>query len=141
MVRHKKTPLAKDARIIKTAAGKKKVGTGKNLVEGGSVKRPHRFRPGTVALREIRKYQKSTNNLIPRLSFERVVREICQEVRAPQESDFRFHKASINALREAAEAYLVQLFEDTNLIALHAKRVTIQSKDMKLARRIRGETN
>ncbi|XP_045477575.1 histone H3.3-like [Harmonia axyridis] len=102
---------------------------------GGGVKKPHRFRPGTVALREIRKYQKSTDLLINRMPFQRVVREIAQDFK----SDLRFQTAAIGALQEACEAYLVLLFEDTNVCAIHAKRVTIMPKDMQLARRIRGE--
>nr|AFY23219.1 histone H3.1 [Hematodinium sp. SG-2012] len=95
----------------------------------------HRFRPGTVALREIRKFQKSTELLIRRLPFQRLVREVSQEYR----TDLRFQTQAVVALQEAAEAYLVGLFEDTNLCAIHAKRVTIMPKDMQLARRIRGE--
>eukprot|EP00826_Nyctotherus_ovalis_P021200 TRINITY_DN167_c0_g2_i1.p1 TRINITY_DN167_c0_g2~~TRINITY_DN167_c0_g2_i1.p1 ORF type:complete len:137 (+),score=35.56 TRINITY_DN167_c0_g2_i1:213-623(+) len=101
----------------------------------GGVKKPHRFRPGTVALREIRKYQKSTELLIRKLPFQRIVRDIAQDYR----SDVRFQSAAVLALQEAAEAYLVGLFEDTNLCAIHAKRVTIMPKDMQLARRIRRE--
>lgn len=101
----------------------------------GGVKRPHRYRPGTVALREIRKYQKSTELLIRKLPFQRLVREISQDFKA----ELRFQTAAILALQEACEAYLVGLFEDTNLCAIHAKRVTIMPKDMQLARRIRGE--
>eukprot|EP00397_Hematodinium_sp_SG-2012_P055007 GEMP01066793.1.p1 GENE.GEMP01066793.1~~GEMP01066793.1.p1 ORF type:complete len:178 (+),score=39.90 GEMP01066793.1:119-652(+) len=93
-------------------------------------------RPGTVALREIRKFQRSTDLLIRKLPFQRVVREIAQEHR----SELRFQSQAVVALQEAAEAYLVGLFEDTNLCALHARRVTIMPKDMSLARRIRGET-
>ena len=100
-----------------------------------SVKKPHRYRPGTVALREIRKYQKSTDLLIRKLPFQRLVREIAQEFNC----DLRFQSVALMALQEAAEAYLVGLFEDTNLCAIHAKRVTIMVKDMQLARRIRGE--
>jgi histone H3 len=88
-----------------------------------------------VALREIRKYQRSTDLLIRKLPFQRLVREIAQQVK----QDLRFQSTAILALQEAAEAYLVGLFEDTNLCAIHAKRVTIQPKDMQLARRIRGE--
>lgn len=99
------------------------------------VKKPHRFRPGTVALREIRRYQKSTELLIRKLPFQRLVREIAQEFKA----DLRFQSTAIGALQEAAESYLVSLFEDTNLCAIHAKRVTIMPKDIQLARRIRGE--
>eukprot|EP01017_Pseudomicrothorax_dubius_P042265 TRINITY_DN6884_c0_g1_i2.p1 TRINITY_DN6884_c0_g1~~TRINITY_DN6884_c0_g1_i2.p1 ORF type:complete len:137 (+),score=38.63 TRINITY_DN6884_c0_g1_i2:131-541(+) len=101
----------------------------------GGVKKPHRYRPGTVALREIRKYQKSTEMLIRKLPFQRMVREIAHEHRA----ELRFQSSAVLALQEAAEAYLVGLFEDTNLCAIHAKRVTIMSKDLHLARRIRGE--
>ncbi|EGT34561.1 hypothetical protein CAEBREN_26312 [Caenorhabditis brenneri] len=101
----------------------------------GGVKKPHRYRPGTVALREIRRYQKSTELLIRKLPFQRLVREIAQDFK----TDLRFQSAAIGALQEASEAYLVGLFEDTNLCAIHAKRVTIMPKDMQLARRIRGE--
>jgi histone H3 len=101
----------------------------------GGVKKPHRYRPGTVALREIRKYQKSTELLIRKLPFQRLVREIAQDFK----TDLRFQSSAVLALQEAAEAYLVGLFEDTNLAAIHAKRVTIMPKDIQLARRIRGE--
>lgn len=101
------------------------------------VKRPYRYRPGTVALREIRKYQKSTELLVRKLPFQRVVREICQELYKTK--DFRFQSSALMALQEAAEAYLVGLMEDSNLCCLHAKRVTIMPKDIHLARRIRGE--
>jgi histone H3 len=101
----------------------------------GGVKKPHRYKPGTVALREIRRYQKSTELLIRKLPFQRLVREIAQDFK----SDLRFQSSAIGALQESVEAYLVSLFEDTNLCAIHAKRVTIQSKDVQLARRLRGE--
>ncbi|KAK8847548.1 histone H3 [Kwoniella newhampshirensis] len=101
----------------------------------GGVKKPHRYRPGTVALREIRRYQKSTELLIRKLPFQRLVREIAQDFK----TDLRFQSSAIGALQEASEAYLVSLFEDTNLAAIHAKRVTIQPKDLQLARRLRGE--
>ncbi|EFA83331.1 histone H3 [Heterostelium album PN500] len=101
----------------------------------GGIKKTHRYRPGTVALREIRKYQKSSELLIRKLPFQRLVREVAQEFK----TDLRFQSSAIAALQEASEAYLVGLFEDTNLCAIHAKRVTIMPKDMQLARRIRGE--
>ena len=87
----------------------------------GGVKKPHRYRPGTVALREIRRYQKSTELLLRKLPFQRLVREIAQDFK----TDLRFQSTSVMALQEASEAYLVGLFEDTNLCAIHAKRVTI----------------
>lgn len=99
------------------------------------LKKPHRYRPGTVALREIRRYQKSTDLLIRKAPFQRLVREILQEI----DSDLRYQSTAVLALQEAAEAYLIGLFEDTNLCAIHAKRVTIMPKDIQLARRIRGE--
>ena len=101
----------------------------------GGVKKPHRYRPGTVALREIRRYQKSTELLIRKLPFQRLVREIAQDFK----TDLRFQGSAVLALQEAAEAYLVGLFEDTNLCAIHAKRVTIMPKDLQLARRLHGE--
>jgi histone H3 len=101
----------------------------------GGIKKPHRYRPGTVALRQIRRYQKSTDLLIRKMPFQRLVREIAAEFK----NDLRFQSTAILALQEAAEAYLVSLFEDSNLCAIHAKRVTIMPKDIQLARRIRGE--
>ena len=94
----------------------------------GGVKKPHRYRPGTVALREIRRYQKSTELLIRKLPFQRLVREIAQDFK----TDLRFQSSAVMALQEASEAYLVGLFEDTNLCAIHAKRVTIMPKDIQL---------
>jgi len=101
-------------------------------------KKPRRNRPGILALREIRRYQKSTELLIRKLPFQRLVREIAQDLVT---TGIRFQGSAINALQEASEAYLVGLFEDTNLCAIHARRVTIMTKDIQLARRIRGEQN
>jgi histone H3 len=108
---------------------------GKTAPASAGVKKPRRYRPGTVALREIRKYQKSTELLIRKLPFQRMVREIAADFKI----DLRFQSCAVLALQEATEAYLVGLFEDTNLCAIHAKRVTIMPKDLQLARRIRGE--
>ena len=88
-----------------------------------------------MALREIRRYQKSAELLIRKLPFQRLVREVTHDLK----TGLRFQSTALEALQEAVEAYLVGLFEDTNLCAFHAKRVTIQSKDMQLARRLRGE--
>lgn len=93
----------------------------------------YRYRPGTVALREIRKYQKSTELLIPKLSMQRLVREITEDYKA----GLRFTREALDAIHEAAEAYLVSLFEDTVLCMIHAKRKTIFQKDMQLASRLR----
>lgn len=102
------------------------------VATGGGVKKAHRFKPGTVALRDIRKYQASYDLLFPKLSFQRLVREICQDF-VP---DFRFQKSALEALQVAAEDYVVHTFEATNLAAIHCKRVTIQKKDMALVKRI-----
>ena len=93
------------------------------------------FRPGVMALREIRHYQKSSALLIRKLLFQRFVREITQDFK----TDLRFQAVAILCLQEVAEAYLVGLFEDTNLCAIHAKRVMITPRDLQLARCIRGE--
>ena len=107
----------------------------KNPRRTGGIKRSHRYRPDKVALREIRKYQKSTKLLIRKLPFNRLVREIAQDFK----TDLRFQAQGIGASQEASEAYLVGLFEDTNLCTIHAHHVMIMPKDIQLARRIRGE--
>lgn len=96
-----------------------------------------RFRPGTVALREIKRYQKSTDLLIAKAPFQRLVREIAERYN----SEIRFQSSALFALQEAAEVYLVGILEDTGICAIHANRSTIMKKDMDLARRIRGDRN
>ncbi|WAR10024.1 CENPA-like protein [Mya arenaria] len=98
--------------------------------------RKHRYRPGTRALMEIRKYQKSTSLLIRKAPFVRLVREICLELAPNKQHYWTAH--ALMAIQEAAEAYLVHLFEDSNLCAIHAKRVTIMPRDIILARRLHG---
>ncbi|TKY87917.1 hypothetical protein EX895_003013 [Sporisorium graminicola] len=102
-----------------------------------------RHRPGTVALREIRQYQKSTDLLLRKLPFARLVREIANDFVTSYEhgeygSGLRWQSSAILALQEATEAFLVHLFEDANLCAIHGKRVTLMKKDFQLARRLRG---
>ena len=101
----------------------------------GAVKKPQRYRPGTVCIREIRRYQKSNELLLRKLPFQRLVREVAQEVKIA----LRFQGSAILALQEAAEAYIVGLFQDANLCCIHANRVTVMPRDMQLARRIRKE--
>ncbi|BHF81336.1 hypothetical protein SprV_0702446600 [Sparganum proliferum] len=91
-------------------------------------------RPGTVDLREFRRYQKSTDLLIRKMPFQRLVREIAQDFK----TYLRLQSSAVSALQEASEACLVGLFEDTNLCAIHAKRVTVMPKDIQLARRRKG---
>ena len=93
-----------------------------------------RFRAGTVALREIRRYQKSGDLLIRKHPFQRLVKEIARSFR----DDIRFQSAAIGALQESAEAYLTNLFDDANTCAIHAKRITITPRDMQLVQRLRG---
>ena len=138
MVRAKQAPQSSSTNLSSMAM---KSGIGRSKSARKTVTVPQkqmkvrRYRPGTVALREIRRYQKSTELLIRKLPFQRLVREIATNFMA----DLRFQATAVQALQEASEAYLCDLFEDTNLCAIHAKRVTIMPKDMQLARRIRGE--
>ena len=103
----------------------------------GGVKKPYRARPGTKALREIRKYQKSTNLLIPKVNFGRLVREICMQIYENKKN--RFQASAILAIQEATESYLVSVMEDAQLACIHAKRRTLMKQDIQLARRLRGE--
>ena len=94
-----------------------------------------RRRMGTVVLKEIRKYQKSTELLIAKGPFQRIVREIARA----DAKEIRFSSQGLLALQEAAETYMTSVFEDAFLLTLHAKRQTLMPKDLQLARRIRGE--
>ena len=105
---------------------------------GGMKKRAFKgWKPGTVALREVKRYQKSVANLLPKAPFQRLVRSIVEDM----DHELRFQSQALLALQEASEAYIVGLFEDTNLCAIHAQRKTVMKKDMDLARRIRGDRN
>ncbi|VDN51625.1 unnamed protein product [Dracunculus medinensis] len=140
MVRTKQTakkslaPPAKRLNAKRLLAKRQKA----NKANKSATLKQKRFRPGVVALREIRRLQRTVNLLIPRAPFQRLVREIARNV-AQDNVDLRFQMAAILALQEAAEIYLTCLFEDTNLAAIHAKRVTIFPKDMQFVRRLRGE--
>lgn len=112
-----------------------------NQLESTSPKHK-RYKPGTVALREIRHYQKTTDLLIRKLPFARLVREVAADfvtMEFDQGIGIRWQAQALMALQEAAESFLVHLFEDSNLCAIHAKRVTLMQKDIQLARRIRGQ--
>ena len=100
----------------------------------GGVRKPRRFRPGTVALREIRRYQKSTELLIRKLPFQRLVREIVWSIW--KDKQYRFQSTALLALQEASEQFLVRMFDMVNDIAIHGKRVTIQPGDVQLWRRL-----
>ncbi|KAI3438399.1 hypothetical protein D9Q98_000831 [Chlorella vulgaris] len=131
-----KQPQSPAKRAASKSASKKRKSPLK--AQAAAAKKPHRFRPGTVALREIRKYQRSTSLLIRKMPFARLAREITNNV-APE--PFRWTAEGLLALQEATEDFVVHLLEDCNLCAIHAKRVTIMPKDMQLARRIRGPIN
>ncbi|XP_021280144.1 histone H3-like centromeric protein HTR12 isoform X1 [Herrania umbratica] len=124
------SPGTSPARVLRT----RKTG-GQATPSQGTSKKPHRFRPGTRALQEIRKYQKSWKPLIPAASFIREVRAITYQL-APDIN--RWKAEALVAIQEAAEEYLVQLFGDAMLCAIHAKRVTLMKKDIQLARRLGG---
>eukprot|EP01083_Nonionella_stella_P105137 302255_1 len=128
------------ARTKETARAKKALGSKKSkkaakATGGSGVKKVHRWRPGTVALREIRKFQKSTDLLIRKAPFQRLVRELA----AVHKDGLRFQSSAIQAIQEATESYMTSLLSDTNLCAIHTRRVTIMPRDLHLARRLRGE--
>ena len=104
------------------------------LAEEGGVRKPRRFRPGTVALRQIKKYQKSTELLIRKLPFQRLVGEVAQKI----DSTLRFQSTAILALQEASEDFLITMFDKVNLCTIHGNRVTIKVKDIQLWRRMVG---
>jgi histone H3 len=133
MARTKDVPVKSSRPSKRLFLGKGHMGQASVHPPGSAVKpRPHRYRPGTRALMEIRKYQASTALLIRKGPFQRLVRQVAQAL-VP---DLRFQSSALLALQEAAEAYLVCLFEDTNACALHAKLATIMPRDMALARRL-----
>ena len=107
----------------------------------GKQRKPHRFRPGTVALREIRRYQKSVDQLIPKKPFERLIREIMQDViaQSPNTEGKKLQKAAVMALKESAEHYLVGKFQAANLVAVSCKppTVTLLKRHMELANKLK----
>ncbi|KAJ3703096.1 hypothetical protein LUZ61_006801 [Rhynchospora tenuis] len=131
------TPMSQNPKTPKSTARKSTRALPSPSLKGTSQSgqtKKHRYRPGTVALREIRKFQKTTHLLIPYAPFARLAKEQTQDYN----KDMRWTHAALLALQEAAEYYLVDLFEDANICAIHAKRVTIMNKDIQLARRISG---
>ena len=123
------------ARAKKAPATKKSKKAPKTAGGSSGVKRAHRWRPGTVALREIRKFQRGTELLIQKAPFQRLVRELA----AVHKDGLRFQSSAVQAIQEATESYVISLLADTNLCAIHTRRVTIQPKDVQLALRLRGE--
>lgn len=121
------------AKSSKRALGSKKA---KKSASGSSgMKKSFRWRPGTVALREVRKLQKSTDLLVQKAPFSRLVREVAESHKA----GLRFQASAVAAIQEATESFVVSLLSDANLTALHANRVTAMPRDLQLVRRLRGE--
>jgi len=92
---------------------------------------------GQTALQEIKRIQKCVHPLIPKLPFQRLVREVTQDAISTESDGFRFQGSALEVLQAAAEQYLTEVFEQTNLLSIHAKRVTIQPKDVQLSKRMR----
>ena len=132
-----KTKVAAKAKAATKKVASKAIKKTAPAAGGMKEKRKMRHKPGTVVLREVKRYQKSIDMLLPRAPFQRLVRGIT----ADMDHELRFQGQALHALQEAAEAYIVGVFEDTNLCAIHAKRMTVMKKDMDLARRIRGDRN
>jgi histone H3 len=94
------------------------------------MRKPHRWRPGMMAAREICKLQKTTDLLIRKAPFQRLVQEVALKFGI---SDLQMQSTAILALQEAVEYFMVDVFSDTNLCTSHGKRVTIMVKDLVLA--------
>ena len=117
-----------------------KANTQKRKQKADREKKPFRYRPGTVALREIRRLQKSTDLLIRKVPFQRVVKEIAEDFKGKRHGEpFRWQATAMLATQTQAEYYQTYLFEDTQLATNHRKAVTIMPKDLQLARRLRHE--
>lgn len=129
MARTKETARKTPAKKLGSKKAKKADGAASTGVK------KFRWHPGTVALREIRKFQKGTDLLLRKAPFQRLVREIAQSFK----DGLRFQSSAVAAIQEATESYVVSLLSDTSLCAVHAKRVTAMPRDLHLARRLRGE--
>ena len=126
MVRTKATPKKQD--LLTTYANAAK--------SPAKYFKPHRYRPGTVALKKIRRYQGTTGLLIPKATFQRVVRDIAQHDK--EASKFKWQSLAMLALQEAAEDYIIGLLKDAQLCAIHSNRETIQPHDIHLCLRVWG---
>jgi histone H3 len=134
MARTKETGVKSAKKTVAVKSGKKAVKSASGAKSSG-VKRQHRFRPGTVALRQIRKFQKGTDLLIRKAPFQRLLRECAQG----QKDGLRWAASAVAAVQEASENMLIGVLSDANLCALHTRRVTAMPRDLQLARRLRGE--
>ena len=114
---------------------RKLIGDGKKSKKQktGKVRKPYRYRPGTVALRQIQKYQKSTELLIRKIPFQRLVREVVYQM---NKKDYRIQSTALLGLQETCEDFLVRMFDQCNQIAIHGKRTTLMVKDILLWKRL-----
>jgi len=142
----KKSPRENKKKATPASAGTKRKNRtpasklNQSSINQGTDKKKRRLRPGTKALREIRYFQKTDHTLIPRLSFCRVVKEIMMNLVGNNSRQFRIQALALDALQESCEQFLVRFFEEANLCAIHAKRVTLMTKDMQLLRAIKYDT-
>ena len=120
-------------KLLPTKVPRKQPGAKSKSAFAGAIKKPHRYYPGTVVLCQIRKYQKSTELLCQKLCVARLIREVTQDFKM----NLHFQATALLAIQETMEAWLVCLMEDMNLCAIHAKRVTIQPRDLSLVHKIR----
>lgn len=133
--RPSKSVASRKMHKVSRAAAKKEAKTTPPLSGGKGTKRRQRWRPGTVALREVRKYQTSTDFLIARAPFRRLVRETVSTLK----DTIRMRSTALEAIQDATESYIVSVLNDANLCTIHAKRVTLFPKDLQLALRLRGD--
>ena len=135
LVRLVKSAVPKPRKNIGSRKVHKEAYLAKKNAASQKPRKKFRWRPGTVALREIRKYQSSTDVLIRKAPFRRVVRESVTHIK----ESFRMQPSALQAIQEATEAYIVEMLKDANLCCIHGRRVTLMPKDLKLARMLRGE--
>lgn len=135
MAAQTKQTAVKSKAAPKRALGAKKGKKSAGGSGGAGLKKAFRWKPGTVALRQVKRLQKSTELLVARAPFSRLVREIAESHKA----GLRFQSSAVAAIQEATEAFVISLLSDANLTALHANRVTALPRDLQLVRRLRGE--
>lgn len=119
---------------LKTKAGRKTSESRPAPTMSAGKKKINRYhKPGVMALKEIYRYQKSTDLLIKKMPFRRVIRELAREINP----ELRFRSVALQTIQECAENFLVKLCEDSKLVAIHAKRVTMMAKDLLLILKIK----
>ena len=130
--------------MTRTKVTSKKLLTGGKMTSKkwtmGGIKKPFRYRPGTVALRQIRKYQTGTELLIPKLSFQRLVKEVMMNECVVRGVEcLRIQSQALLALQTAAEYYLTEMFSKSQIATIHGKRITVRPSDVQIVRSFSGE--